>query len=229
MSGGAATFLVILLMRYSVFRLVAVALATVVVTPLFSCEPAPSRDPQAARDLAEAARPPAGGRSAADRPSLEEQLRRFRAEIPDTPTVLTAGENSRDALVRHFVRAVERADTAALGRMLITRGEYAYLVYPSSPFTRPPYNQPVWLAWFMLNRESGPGLKRLMDRLGGRPVRYLGYECDPTPFVESTNRLWRNCRVRRAPAPGDTLAGRLFGVIIERAGRFKFASYENDF
>jgi hypothetical protein len=46
--------------------------------------------------------------------------------------------------------------------------------------------------------------------------------------VEGENRLWRNCRVRRVRAAGDTASGRLFGVILERHGRFKFASYGND-
>src|SRR5215207_2812612 len=216
-------------MRSSILRLASFALTTVAVTPLSSCEPGRSRDQQAAHNSAAAGRLHPARRIGADRPSLEEQLRRFRAEIPDTPTVLTGGAISRDALVRRFVRAVERADTAALRQMVITRGEYAYLIYPSSPFTGPPYNQPVWLAWFMLDRETGPGLHRLMQRLGGRPVHFLGYECDSTPLVEGANRLWRNCRIRRAPAAGDAVAGRLFGVIIEREGRFKFTSYENDF
>ena len=206
-----------------------VVATTAALAMLSACEGRRSRDRGIARDSSGTVQRRSDAGGAAKRPSLEEQLRRFRADIPDTPSVLSGGANSRDALVRRFVRAVERSDTAALHKMVITRGEYAYLVYPSSPLTKPPYNQPVSLAWFMANRESDPGLRRLMDRVGGRPLRYLGYACDPTPLVEGTNRFWRNCRVRRAATPGDTVVARLFGVIVEREGRFKFASYENDF
>jgi hypothetical protein len=74
--------------------------------------------------------------------------------------------------VREFVRAVERGDRAALEQMELTQAEFAYLIYPSSPYTRPPYRQQPEIVW-MLQRESGAvGLARLVDRLGGRPLRF---------------------------------------------------------
>jgi hypothetical protein len=159
---------------------------------------------------------------------IEEELRRFRADIPGAPTEFTGGTTSRRALVESFVRAVERADTAALAEMVQSRAEFAHLTYPSSPYTRPPYRQSPQVTWMLLQNAGVTGLRRVVDRLAGRPVGYLDYECDAEPLVEGENRLWRNCRVRRVRAPADTVTGRLFGVILERNGRYKFASYAND-
>lgn len=158
----------------------------------------------------------------------EEELRRFRADIQEEPVALAGGTRSRDALGREFARALARADSTALRRMLLTRAEFAYLVYPSSPYTRPPYRQPPWLVWMQLEQESEKGLRRLLARRAGRPLRYAGVSCAGEPETAGASRLWRQCVIRRARAPGDTVAEQLFGVIVEHDGRFKLASYGNE-
>ena len=77
---------------------------------------------------------------------VEEELRRFRADLPDAPTRLVGGTDNRDALVAAFLHAVQARDSAALARLALTRAEFAYLVYPSSPYTVTPYRQAPWLA-----------------------------------------------------------------------------------
>ena len=72
------------------------------------------------------------------------------------------------------------------------------------------------------------GTGRLLARLAGRPLRAAGYACAADPVVEGENRLWRDCLLRYRGAGGAPAAGRLFGVIVERAGRFKFVNYAND-
>ena len=159
---------------------------------------------------------------------VEEELRRFRADLPSAPTVLAGGAGSRDALGRAFAGALARADSAALRRMALTRAEFAYLVYPGSAYTRPPYRQPPWLVWRDLEENGGKGLRRLLDRRGGRALAYAGVRCPQAPEAAGASRLWRRCLLRTVRAPGDTLSQRLFGVIIEHRGRFKFASYGNE-
>jgi hypothetical protein len=161
--------------------------------------------------------------------SLEEDLRRFRADIPAAPDRFSGGATSRERLVRRFVDALARSDTTALQRMALTQAEFAYLTYPSSPYTRPPYRQSPEIVWLLLRAEHDKGLERLVRRLGGQKLDYLGHRCDPEPLREGANRLWRGCRARvkvGAEAPHDR---RLFGVIVERQGQFKFASYRTEF
>src|SRR3712207_5485129 len=54
---------------------------------------------------------------------IEEELRRFRTDIPEAPTEFTGGATSRTALVEKFVRAVEQRDTSALAAMVQSRAE----------------------------------------------------------------------------------------------------------
>jgi hypothetical protein len=159
---------------------------------------------------------------------LEEELRRFRADLPHVPVALTGGATGRDALAREFAGALTRADTASLRRMLLTKAEFAYLIYPASSYTRPPYRQAPSLVWMQLEQGSETGLRRLLARRAGRPIAHAGASCMAAPEVAGASRLWRQCRLRSVPAPGDTVAERLFGVIVEHRGRFKFASYANE-
>jgi hypothetical protein len=158
---------------------------------------------------------------------VEEELRRFRDGLGPVPAAFEGGATSRQELVRRFFRALAAADTVALERMRLTRAEFAWLVYPSSPYTHPPYRQSPAFVWMQLDHESGIGLRRLLGR--AREYRYLSHRCAPEPEIEGRNRLWRQCRARAVRAPGDTVDTRLFGVVVERDGRFKFASYESDF
>jgi hypothetical protein len=157
----------------------------------------------------------------------EEAMRRFREGLPVTAG-LQHGEKSRDALVRRFAGAIARKDTSDVRAIVMNRAEFAYLYYPTSPFTRPPTEQPPGLAWFLIAEHSRKGITRLFDRHGGRPFRIQGYACADTPRREGTNRLWDGCRVK-IDSGGTVLSRRLFGSIIERDGDYKFFSYANDY
>jgi hypothetical protein len=157
----------------------------------------------------------------------EEELRRFREGLAETAR-LDGGERSRQALVRAFVRAVERADTAAARRMILSRAEFAYLYYPSTAFTRPPKRMSPALLWFLTMQESEKGIGRLFARRGGGPLGYVSSRCAPEPRVEGRNRLWDGCTVT-VRRDGDRKTERLFSTILERDGQFKFVSYQNEY
>lgn len=176
-----------------------------------------------------AAQPPAGAHadSTPAQPSIEQLLADFRRTVATSAPTAMAGERSKEALVRRFVRALEEADTNAFRDMAFTRAEFAYLYYPESPYTHRPYRQDPALLWFMIQEGSNKGLTRLMRRMGGHPVRFTSFRCTEGPDVHGETRLWAGCTIRRAVTPRDTLEQRLFGTIIERDGRFKFLSYAN--
>ena len=158
---------------------------------------------------------------------VEEELRRFRSGLP-VVTSLEGGATSREKLLSLFLRAVEEADTAALVRLAISRSEFAYLVYPESPYTSPPYRQAPGLVWMRYSGASGTGLARLLGRwagvrLGGR----ASASCSGSPVQEGNNRIWRDCVVRVVTG-ADTVASRLVGAVIERQGKYKILSYAND-
>lgn len=159
---------------------------------------------------------------------IEEELRRFRTALPDPATGLEGGTRSIDELVARFLDALEGADSEALGELAITPAEFAYLYYPHTRFTRPPYEMSPALVWFQLENYGSKGLNRALARFGGRPLDHTGHDCPADPEQEGPNRIWSGCVIRRIdPGSGDVASLSLFGGIIEHRGRFKFINYAN--
>lgn len=159
---------------------------------------------------------------------IEEELRRFRLATPDSLTRLQNGARTSEDLVRTYVTAIEKADTAALARLVIDRAEYAWLIYPESELTRPPYRQKPSLAWFLMQNVSVQGATRVLRRLGGKPLGYRGFSCGDTTTVQGANRIWRQCRMRFLEQ-GVPVERRLFGGIVERDGTYKFLTFATDY
>lgn len=159
---------------------------------------------------------------------IEEEIRRFRAALPDSAAALEGGAASIDELVARFLDALEARDLPALGGMAMTPAEFVYLYYPSTRFTRRPYELSPALVWFQLENYGSKGLNRALTRHGGKPLDSTGYTCPAEPEVEGENRIWSGCIVHRVdPESGDTTSLSLFGGIIERDSRFKFINYAN--
>lgn len=161
---------------------------------------------------------------------VEEELRRFRAAVGgDSVTALAGGADTRDELVRKFVEAVAAADTIGLRTMAVTAREFSDLIYPESPYTRPPYRQAPALVWSQIEASGTTGLTRLLRRLGGQSLRYVSHECTGKANIQGSSSIWSGCAVRITSSAGEMANGRLFGSIIERDGQFKFINYANDF
>lgn len=190
-----------------------------------ACRDVPARAP-AAEDTSYRLRP---GYVIDSVKPVEVELAAFRDKLGPAPEDFGDAPTSFDRLLADFARAVQAADTAALQRLQISAAEFAWLIYPSSPYTAAPYRQSPQLVWYQLRASGDPGLNRLLARRGGSPLRIVGHQCDPQPLVEGENKLWRQCSVKTVGASRDTLTEQLFGVVVERGGRFKFASYQNQY
>jgi hypothetical protein len=158
----------------------------------------------------------------------EEELRRFRAGTTEIST-LSEGMPSRDGLVREFVRAVESSDTAALGRIAVSSAEFGWLIYPSSEYTKPPMRQAPEIVWLLRTNESDQGLRRVLERHGGQPLRYLRHTCNTAPTTQGQNRFWTGCVLHSRSEAGPVVRQRLFGTLVERDGVWKVLSYANQY
>jgi hypothetical protein len=156
----------------------------------------------------------------------EEALRRFRTNL-EPVEALEGGRGSRDSLVAAYVEALGARDTAALAAMAISRAEFGYLYYPTTPQSRPPYNLAPELMWFLLEQRSNGGLRKALQVYGGQGLTLLDYDCGSGESVEGENTVWGPCQVRFRRAEGDTVSRRLISQIIRRGGRYKFLSYAN--
>jgi len=158
---------------------------------------------------------------------VDEEIRRFQTTVRERPVRLSHGAESRSALLRRFVEAVERKDTTALARLVVSRAEFGYLIYPSSPNVAPPYRQSPELVWLSRSAATDKGMTRLLARFGGKSMGYAGYVCGGAVARQGQNTVWSGCAVKRVGSAGDTTQIRLFGPIVERHGRFKFLSLSN--
>jgi hypothetical protein len=158
--------------------------------------------------------------------SRVEALRRFRTNLAPVGA-LKGGRRSRDSLVAAYLKALGTRDTAALAAMAISRAEFGYLYYPTTPQGRPPYDLAPELMWSLLSLRSERGIRKALEIYGGQDLTLLGYECDPGESVEGQNTVWGPCQVRFRRTEGDTVSRRLFSQIIARGGHFKFLSYAN--
>jgi len=161
---------------------------------------------------------------------VEEELRRFRVAIGGQPvTALAGASDSREALVRRFMKALAADDSVELRAMALRPREFADLVYPESPYTHSPYRQSPALVWSQIQNPSASGFTRLIRRLGKQPLQYLNHRCDPNPDRQGHNLIWTNCLIHLAGPNGETSNHRLFGSIIQRDGKFKIVSFRNEF
>ncbi|MEP7346908.1 MAG: hypothetical protein ABI877_16685 [Gemmatimonadaceae bacterium] len=159
---------------------------------------------------------------------VEEELRRFRAVVGPRANAFAGGASSLDGLVRGVVGALERSDTVALSRLTLNAREFAWLVYPSSPFTKPPYRQAPGLVWMTIDTPSDAGRRKLLQRVAGQPLGLVGYRCEPKVERQGENRLHIGCVLELTKENSAISHTRLFGTIIERHGRFKIVSFDND-
>lgn len=156
---------------------------------------------------------------------IAEHLARFRAGMTPVDTLRHASA-SVDALVARLTKALAARDTADLNAMVIDRAEFAYLFYPASPMSKPPYEAPPELLWGQILTSSDEGARQLMSRLGGAAVQVHDLQCPSVPDTGAL-RLYERCTVRFT-APGRApLQGNLFGSIVAQGSRFKFLGLAN--
>jgi hypothetical protein len=160
---------------------------------------------------------------------MPEYLRRFREGLAQ-PVEFRDGAASPERLARRFLSAVSARDTGAFSALMISRAEFAWLVFPHHLYAAPPYELDPEIFWMRLTAGSARGLGRTLERLGGRPLAFRALDCrrDTLQVREGPLRVWGWCGIRYRE--GDSLqTRRLFGSIVEREGRFKLLSYANDF
>lgn len=114
----------------------------------------------------------------------------------------------------------------ALRAMILTKAEFGWIYYPTAREANPPYALAPDLMWFTHDGRSEQGIRAALEIRGGRQLHYLRHQCAVPPRIEGENRLWGFCTLIRLEGR-DTVGEQLFGLILERAGVFKFVSYAN--
>ena len=159
--------------------------------------------------------------------TAEESLRRFRAPLTRVES-LSPSFTTKEDVARAFVSAVTAQDVRGLALTLLSPAEFAWLYYPENPISQPPYELPAGIAWFELHGSSLSGARRALSAYGGRHVTFRELECPAPAVVQGANRLWNRCTVTLVFQNGRTETARMFGSILERAGKYKLVTAAND-
>jgi len=144
---------------------------------------------------------------------------------------VTGGAASLDELILRFLEALRTRDTDALEALRLTRDEYVHLVMPGHvPPGEPPQRlSPEAAEYFfqVMDAKSRQFRSALVQRFGGRPLelREIGFEKGVARYAG--HRAHRRAALRLREADGSVIELRT-GSVVERDGRFKFASYIRD-
>lgn len=158
---------------------------------------------------------------------MKEMIRRFRDGLPDV-TALHGGESSRQALITAFTGALAARDTRTLGTLALSRAEFASLYFPNTLDATRDAGLPPQRKWDQIVLNSEKGIARALSRLGGGPLTLVSLDCPNPPITSGLMKLHEGCVVHLTRGSEAVFNGRIFGSIIEFAGRFKFVGYSND-
>lgn len=179
----------------------------------------------------EAATPPAAPSGAAEvvgivdsiRP-MSRQIALFRDGLP-RPDALAGDIGSADTLAARLLTALARTDTAALARLLVSRAEFGWLIFPAHRYAVAPYELDPAIFWLQLQAGSDASAQRLLARLGGHTLRFERLTCqvDTVQSIDPRLRIWRDCAVAYRDN-GLAAQGVLFGSIVAWDDHFKLLS-----
>jgi hypothetical protein len=149
-------------------------------------------------------------------------IAKFREKVPEHPTTFGGGATTGiDSLLAHYVRGIERADTAAIRPLALTVSEFAWLYYLDSPMAQKPYELDPDVMWIQISSQSQKGFLRALDAYGGKSFGVWTRACD-APKAAGALRL-HECAIgfhRSGDAPATLKLS-----VVERDGRFKLVGF----
>lgn len=157
----------------------------------------------------------------------EVALERFLAGEERTDS-LSGGAPDIVALTNELFSALESKDSEKLAKLVVTKAEYGSLYYPTSVYSRKPYELDPAIAWMLNAENNAKAARRLIERLGGRGVEFDEVKCGRATS-EGGNRFHLDCLVSYRTSAGARETRQLFGSVMERGNRAKFLSLAGDF
>lgn len=150
------------------------------------------------------------------------------APLPAAVSELAGAFPSVYALGEAILEGIREGDADRLERYRIDEAEWAHIVWPRLPSSRPGRNVSWSFVWRDLSQKSRAALLRTIDAQRGRPLRLLRVEFAGETSEYGTYRVHRDARCVVETASGRIVRLDLFGSVIERHGRFKAFSYVVD-
>ena len=135
--------------------------------------------------------------------------------------------HSPDQLGLAVVDALNNKDIEHLNRLRVQREEFLGWIWPEFPASRPPSNFPGDFAWSNMNKKCNIGMKKWIDRYGGRNLKFVAIRFDRPQETYDAFRLLRGTVLTLQNAAGEKRDLKILGSVIVKDDRCKLLSYED--
>ena len=148
-------------------------------------------------------------------------------EKPNRRGWVTQPLRSPDQLGLAVVNALNNKDIEQLNRLRVQREEFLGWIWPEFPASRPPSNFPGDFAWSNMNKKCNIGMKKWIDRYGGRNLKFVAIRFDRPQETYDVFRLLRGTVLTLQNAAGEKRDLKILGSVIVKDNRCKLLSYKD--
>ncbi|MEP6783805.1 MAG: hypothetical protein ABI983_09050 [Acidobacteriota bacterium] len=151
-------------------------------------------------------------------------VRTGRRPAPLVAQRFQGGAPSLEALARQLLVAAARGDRAGLSGLCVTRGEFARILWPEFPQSRPITGASAEDGWYFLARRNTGGVGRILADWQGQELRLVRVERAGQIARYRNFRLHRGLTIVARGADGALVAIDDLRTVAERRGAFKIYS-----
>ena len=150
-------------------------------------------------------------------------VRTGRRAAPPVALRFDGGARSLDALARSVLRAAAAGDRPTLAHLCVTRREFAEIMWPEFPQSRPVTGATADDGWYFLGRRNEGGVGRLLGDWNGKPLTLVRVERGAAERYRNF-RLHRGLTIVAKTPEGEIVRVNDLRTVAERKGVFKIYS-----
>ena len=142
-----------------------------------------------------------------------------------SPRALAPSFESDEALARAVLDGLARRDYERLLALSVSKEEFAELVWPTLPASRPDVGMPMHYVWQDSFTKSRGFLAQTIEAFGGQPLTLVRVGFSGRQTEHKTVTIARKSYLVVKDGQGQERQIRVFGSVIRQNGRSKVYSY----
>jgi hypothetical protein len=156
-----------------------------------------------------------------------ESVLRGRRDVPKRDVAFMAGEPTAEDLARAVLTALENGDSKRLHDLRVTAQEFAEILWPEMPQSRPITNTRAEDAWFFVDAGSHSGMSAALAAWGGTHLELVSLRYDTGRASYTNFNLYRGVRIRARTAAGEEVDVDAVATFAECGGVWKVYAFKD--